>query len=236
MDKAKKKRIKKYTSWIAMALVVALLAAMPLMARAEVEEDGPVASILSGTVEKGSVSTTLHGGGTLSANDAQDVKLPNHVKITEFLVKNGDVVEEGTPVAVVDKVSVMTAIMEVKETLEYLQEEIGSVRNETVSSTVSATAGGRVKEVYAQVGDSVQDVMLEHGALAVLSLDGLMAVRIQRGMDIATGDTVCVTLADGLEAAARAPQRRHGHAREQVDVRALRDREAQHVEHAVAGR
>ena len=73
MDKAKKKRIKKYLSWISLALVVALLAAMPLMAKAEVEEDGPVASVHSGTVEKGQINTTLHGGGTLTTDDAQDV-------------------------------------------------------------------------------------------------------------------------------------------------------------------
>lgn len=203
MDKAKKKRIKKYLSWISLALVVALLAAMPLMAKAEVEEDGPVASVHSGTVEKGQINTTLHGGGTLTTDDAQDVTLPSGVKITEFLVKNGDLVTEGTPLAAVDKVSVMTAIVEVKETMEYLQKEIDSVRNEKVSGTISATAGGRVKQVFAQVGDSVQDVMMEHGALAVLSLDGLMAVRIEKYVDISTGDSVTVSFPDGSEAEGR---------------------------------
>ena len=210
MDNAKKKRNKKYISWIALGLVVVMLAAMPLMAKSEVEEDGPVATVHSGTVEKGSVSTTLHGGGTLTTEDAEDVTIPSGVKITEFLVKNGDVVTEGTPVATVDKVSVMTAIVEVKETLEYLQEQIESVRNETVSSYVSATAGGRVKEVYAEAGDSVQDVMLRDGALAVLSLDGMMAVQIQRGMDIATGDSVTVKLSDDTEVTGRVESNLNG--------------------------
>lgn len=203
MDKAKKKRIKKYGTWIAMAAVVVLLTLMPLMAKAEVEAEGPVASILSGTVTTGTVSTSLRGGGTISTNDAQDVKLPSGVKITEFLVKNGDVVSEGDPVAAVDKVSVMTAIVEVKDTLKYLEKEIQSVRNETVRGTISATAGGRVKQVFAQVGDSVQDVMLEHGALAVLSLDGLMAVEIQGYTDLTTGDAVIVTMTDGRQAEGR---------------------------------
>ena len=35
MEKAKKKRIKKVISWVAMALVVAMLAAMPLIAQQE---------------------------------------------------------------------------------------------------------------------------------------------------------------------------------------------------------
>lgn len=203
MDKAKKKQIKKITTWALLALLVVTLAAMPLLAKREAEADGPVATVHSGTVEAGTVQTALHGGGTLHTEDVEDVVLPSGVKITEFLVKNGDVVTEGTPLAAVDPVSVMTAITSVTETMDYLQEEMKSAKDEKVSSTISATAGGRIKKVYAQKGDSVQDVMLRDGALALLSLDGLMAVEIEKKLDILTGDTVTVTLADSTEVTGR---------------------------------
>lgn len=202
-DKTRKKNIKKYALWAGLALLVLILTVMPLLAKNDVEEEGPVASVLSGTVESGSITTAIHGGGNLSAENGQDVTLPASVKITEFLVKNGQEVQEGDAVATVDKVSVMTAIVEVTETMDYLQEQIQSTRDETVSSYVKATAGGRIKQVYAEAGDDVQEVMLENGALAVLSLDGLMAVQIQRNMDISTGDSVCVTLADDTEVTGR---------------------------------
>lgn len=203
MDKAKKNRIKKYITWGCLAALVALLAVMPLLAQNEAEEDGPVASILEGNVQMADLETGLRGGGTLSAGDAMNVELPKGVKITEFLVRNGDIVNEGDPVAAVDKVSVMTAIVQVRDTLEYLQDEMADAKDDTVSSTVSATVGGRVKEVYAQSGDSVQDVMLKHGALAVLSLDGMMAVELERKTDLASGDTVMVTFPDGEEVSGR---------------------------------
>ena len=203
MDKAKKKQIKKITTWVLLAALVAGLAAMPLLAKAEAEADGPVATVHSGTVETGTIRTTLHGGGTLHTEDVEDVVLPTGVKITEFLVKNGETVKAGTPLAAVDKVSVMTAITAVTETMDYLQEEMKSAKDEKVNSTVSATAGGRIKKVFAQKGDSVQEVMLEHGALALLSLDGLMAVEIEKKLDLLTGDTVTVTLADGKEVTGR---------------------------------
>ena len=203
MDKARKKQTRKIINWVSMALVVALLAAMPLMAKREIEEDGPVASILSGTLEKGTITSVLRGGGTLQIQGAEDVKLTEGVKITEFLVKNGDKVSKGDPVALVDQVSVMTAIVQVRESMDYLQKEIESARNEKVSGTISATAGGRVKQVFAQSGDKVQDVMLEHGALAVLSLDSLMAVKIERSLPLTTGDSVVVVLEDGTEAEGR---------------------------------
>lgn len=203
MDNVSKKRMKKVISWVSLALVVALLTVMPLMAKTEAEADGPVASVLSGTVEMGDISTSLRGGGTLSTDNAENVKLPSGVKITEFLVKNGDRVAEGTPVAAVDKVSVMTAIMEVQDALEYLQDEIEDVRNEKVGSAIRATAGGRVKKVYATEGESVQEVMLRDGALALLSLDGLMAVELSQTLPLTTGDSVVVTLADGVETEGR---------------------------------
>lgn len=203
MDKAKKKQIKKIASWALLAALVVGLAAMPLMAKAEAESNGPVATIHSGTVEEGTVRTTLHGGGTLTTEDIEDVKLPSGVKITEFLVKNGDTVTKGTPLAAVDKVSVMTAITSVTDTLDYLQEELKTAKDEKVSSTVTATAGGRIKKVFAQKGDSVQEVMLRDGALALLSLDGLMAVKIEKKLDILTGETVTVTLADKTEVTGR---------------------------------
>lgn len=203
MDKIQKKQLKKILSWVTLAAVVVLLAAMPLLAKAEAENDGPVATIHQETLQTGTVSTTLRGGGTLSTEDVQDIQLPTGVKITQFLVKNGDQVTEGTPLAAVDKVSVMTAITSVTETMDYLQEEIRSANNEKISSTVSATAGGRVKQVYARKGDSVQDVMLEHGALALLSLDGLMAVEIEKKTELRTGEAVTVTLSDGTEVTGR---------------------------------
>ena len=203
MDQAKKKQMKKIAVWVSLAALVAGLAAMPLLAKAEATSDGPVATVHYGTVEEGTVRTALHGGGTLLTEDTENINLPSGVKIEEFLVNNGDFVTAGTPLASVDKVSVMTAIVSVTETMDYLQGEIQDARDDKIDSTISATAGGRVKQVFAQKGDSVQDVMLEHGALALLSLDGLMAVKIEKKLDIVTGDTVTVTLADGEEATGR---------------------------------
>ena len=97
MDKAKKKQVKKIVTWVLLAALVAGLAAMPLLAKNEAESDGPVASILSGTVVEGSISTAIRGGGTLSVEDTEEIRIPTGIKITEFLVKNGDRVTEGTP-------------------------------------------------------------------------------------------------------------------------------------------
>ena len=174
-----------------------------ILAKQDNQEDGPRASILSGTVSTGSIDTELIGGGTLAAEDAVTVSVPAAVKLTEFLVSNGDAVTAGTPIAAVDRVTVMTAISRVQETLEYLSGEIEGASAVSTTEKVTALAGGTVKILYAEEGESVQTVMLEHGALAVLSLDGLMAVDLEAESTLAVGSAVTVTLSDGTETAGK---------------------------------
>ena len=203
MEKQRKKQIKKVTAWVTLAAVVILLACLPMIAANEKVETGPQASILSVKAENRSLSQVILGGGSLTAEEAVTVTIPAQVKVTEYLISNGDLVVQGQPIASVDRVSVMSAISQVQETLDYLAEELDAVRNDTGDTKVTATAGGRVKIIYGTVGEQVQDVILRNGALAVLSLDGMMAVQIERYTDLSGGDTVCVTLEDDTEVTGR---------------------------------
>ena len=199
----KKKSVKRYILWGVLALLTLWLAVMPLMARQQQENDGPKASILSANATVSSIRTAIHGGGTLEAGDPEDISIPADVKIEEFLVNNGDFVSEGDPLAAVDKVSVMTAITEIQNSMSTVRKQMESASDEKAATEVSATAGGRVKLVYAREGDRVESVMLEHGALAVLSLDSKMCVRLTVDSPLATGESVTVTLSDGKEVTGR---------------------------------
>ena len=197
----KKKQTRKYLMWAVSALVVLALAVLPMLAAGKNSAETQ-ASILSVTTEKKSIEKQLIGGGQLSSDACLNVSIPENVKLTEYLVGNGDVVSKGDAIAKVDKVSVMTAITEVQETLDYLSGKITSAGTEQAATSVTALAGGIVKAVYAETGDSVQDVMLEHGALAVLSLDGKMEVKVSCESDLKSGNNVIVTFQNGDEAAA----------------------------------
>lgn len=199
MEKQQKKQIRKYISWAVLAGMILILDVMPLLAEEKEISNSPTASILSGTVGKADIDTSICGGGVLSSEKAVKVEIPAEVKLTEYLVGNGDLVSEGDPIAYVDRISVMAAITQVQETMDLLAEEIDAAHEENASESVRSRSDGTVKIIYAQEGDKAEDVMLEHGALAVLSLDGYMAVQIQRNTSFAAGDAVAVTLADGSE-------------------------------------
>lgn len=197
MDKMGKKRIKQILSWCCIAALVLILAVMPLIAAEKARSDGPVAVVKSVQAATGTVSQALRGGGTLDFEEAQDITIPTGVKLTSFLVKNGDSVKQGDALASVDKVSVMATITQIQDTLEYLDQKINSDNGDSGTTRIQAQTAGVVKQVYAREGDSVQDVMLQYGALAVLSLDGNMAVDLETEEELRLGDCLNVTLATG---------------------------------------
>ena len=110
MEKTKKKKWKKGIAAALLAALVLLLAFLPALVKNPSEESGPQASILNGKVALGSVFGDLVGGGSLSESDAEALEVPASVKITRFLVKNGDEVKAGDAIASVDRVTVMTAV------------------------------------------------------------------------------------------------------------------------------
>ena len=203
MKKQQRKRIKTYISWVLIVAIVALLRALPMLAGNEAEDSGPQASILNAQAQLRDIEAAVLGGGTLVGETAEAITIPAAVKVTGYLVENGDVVAEGQPIATVDRVSVMAAISQVQETMDYLQEQIQEAAEDSTVSQVAATAGGTVKIIYAQEDERVQDVMLRDGALAALSLDGRMAVQIRRDTDLSGGDLVYVTFDDGTETEGR---------------------------------
>ena len=199
MEKQQKKRIKKYISWALIAALTVTLAFLPMIAAKEEPETGPQTSVLSAEAENREISTNILGGGTLAAEDAAEITIPAAVKIKEYLISNGDVVADGQPIALADRVSIMSAITQVQETMNYLREQLDDVSGDTAPDTITAAAGGTVKMIYGAEGESVQDVILRDGALAVLSLDGLMEVQIPCTTNLSGGDSVCVALEDGTE-------------------------------------
>lgn len=210
MDKTKKKNVRRYILWGVLAVVVAGLAMLPALARQQDAQDGPVASVLEATVKEGSVQATVRGGGTLEAGDGEDIELPAEVKITEFLVKNGQEVKKGDPVAKIDKVSALTAVTEIRTSMAAVEKQMETFSDEKSASTVTAPAGGRVKAIYANPGDSVTQVLVEHGALALLSLDGRMCVTLTVSSQLIPGDSIPVTLDSGKTVTGRVESNLNG--------------------------
>ena len=202
METNKKKTVKRVVFAVIVLLFAAMLVAQPFMMEARQGERSNV-STLSSTAQIGTIRKTLSGTGTITDQEAETVSVPDGVLVTEYLVSNGNFVEQGEPVARVDKISVMESISSLRETMSKKAEELESERSASGTGSLTAPASAKVKAVYASAGDSVREVMLEHGSLAVLSLDGLMSVSFPSLSDLSIGEEVTVILSDGKEVKGR---------------------------------
>ena len=197
----RKKGIRRAVPWIVLAVIALILGMLPQLARKAAA--GTEASVLTARAETGEIENTLAGGGTLTAEKAVEVTVPSSVEITEFLVKNGDRVEEGQALARVDRVTLLGAISDVQKSLEDVAFQMLTNANTYSVAKLTTQVNGRVKAVYAGIGDDVRQVTVERGAVAVVSVDGLMVTEIPTDRPVEAGTRVSVKLPDGTEAAGR---------------------------------
>lgn len=152
--------------------------------------------VQSYTVAPGTIHTLVSGSGVLEQVDEEDVTVPAGVEVDEVIAEAGDAVSKGDLLAKVDMASVVDTLSSTQDQIKTLDKKINSAKSDTASTSVTTSVGGRVKKIYAQVSDNVVSCVTENGALALLSVDGYMAVDFESD-GCARGDAVTVTLADG---------------------------------------
>lgn len=198
---ARKKRRRKtiITMVVIVVVVLAVITAAVIYAQNKVSEtlgSSSSTDVESAQVTTGSISTTVTGSGTLSNDDVESLEMLSSLEIDEFLVDEGDTVEEGDLIATVTETSLFSAMSSMQSTLDSLDDEIEEAEDDEIDSSITAGASGRIKAIYVSSGDSVADVMYESGSLMLISLDGYLAVTVDAG-ELEEGDTVKVKTSDG---------------------------------------
>lgn len=200
LGKSKKKRRRKIllTVLIAILVVAVVLVAVVSVLRRRVTERFAVMEdeILTYEAATGTLHTVVSGSGTLEYVDQEALTVPAGVEIEDVKVEFNDTVTKGDILATVDMATVLQALSSAQNAIDDLDDQISDAESDKVSSYITAGVSGRVKYLYAEKGTDVTACMAENGALALLSLDGYMAVDIETDA-LAAADTVTVTLSDG---------------------------------------
>ena len=186
------------TVLIIVAVLIAVVAVVVKVLRDRVSETFGQRStdeIKAAVVTVGSISTTISGSGTLSQQETTEVTVPSGVAVQSLLMDAEDTVEAGQKIASVSMSSILTAMNAVQSEIDAIDEEIADAAKDTVDTYIRSAVKGRVKEIFCAEGDSVLNVMYEHNALIVLSLDGYLAVDLPAG-SLTAGDAVSVTMPD----------------------------------------
>ncbi len=122
--------------------------------------------------EAGTISDTIVGTGNLEYEESSSVTIPSGIVIDEVNVEENDCVSQGDVLAVINQVSVRSAMADIQEELDELDGEVEDSKDAADSQSLSSKLDGTVKKIYVQEGQESIDCMAEHGALLLLSVDG----------------------------------------------------------------
>ena len=195
----KRKRRRIIITVVSILLVLAIVAVAGirfLQQRVREQFASSQGEVLSYEAATGSISTVVSGSGSLTDVDLESVTVPEGVEILEVSVKRNQAIAKGDILATVDMASVISAMADLQVQIDELDAELSDAEDDEAEDVVYAGVTGRVKAIFAEAGDSVVDIMYEHGALAMLSLDGYMAVDVKTDVLLA-GESVTVKLDDG---------------------------------------
>ena len=192
----RRKRLRRVIIIVAVIFVALVMVVSHLRKNVDARFAATQKDVQSYTVAPGTIHTLVSGSGVLEQVDEEDVTVPAGVEVDEVIAEAGDTVAKGDLLAKVDMASVVDTLSSTQDQIKTLDKKINSAKSDTASTSVTTSVGGRVKKIYAQVGDNVVSSVTENGALALLSVDGYMAVDFESD-SCARGDTVTVTLSDG---------------------------------------
>lgn len=197
--KRKKRRIILTAAAIVLVLAVTAVVGVGFLRRQVREQfTSNRGEVLSYEVTTGSISTVVSGSGSLTDVERNAVTVPDGVEITEVLVKRNQAITTGDILATVDMDSVVSTMADLQAQIEELDAGISDAEDDSAGTRITAGVSGRVKAVFGEKGADVADVMYEHGALALISLDGYMAVDIETDA-LTAGDSVRMKLSDETE-------------------------------------
>ncbi|MBQ1491196.1 MAG: efflux RND transporter periplasmic adaptor subunit, partial [Blautia sp.] len=194
MPKAGSKRRKKIVTGVLVFCIVAgggfyYLHSATLRKEAKIREANK--DILTATVEKDAIVSTVIGSGTLENGDLEEVLVPVGLVVDEILVKTGDVVEPGQTLATLKPYSVDKALRKEQARLEALDKELEDLESEEGDVALTSPISGRVKTIYANTGADASEICREHGSLLSLSGDGKLALDLPAS-GLSSGDRVVV--------------------------------------------
>lgn len=144
-------------------------------------------TVQSAEAEKGSISTTVVGTGTLENGAATDVVVPTGVKVKEVLVSSGDTVAEGQVLATLDEASIASELLEVKENIGTVEDEIDALSDEadeegTTEYLEAKVLNGKLSDLTE--AETALESLLDSQAITATCAGTISSVNVQADTEV----------------------------------------------------
>ena len=191
--KQKKKKQKRTRNIILICAAAVVIAAGVIVVLNLSKQDTGNTSTLSyraSAVSSGEISTTISGSGTLAALESQSVTTTAESTVTAVNFAPGDAIKAGDVVMTMTSSDVESQLSDLQDELSDTRASLASAKQLLTNLKVTATKGGIIKDIQAQVGSIVDDM----DYLCLIATDGKMQVSIPAVEGMEQYDAVSVSI------------------------------------------
>ncbi|MBQ9625423.1 MAG: biotin/lipoyl-binding protein [Clostridia bacterium] len=193
--KKNKKKFKK--RWIVAGIVVLAFICGILYIKSRIPNSSVPFNMA--TAERGTVLKTVVSSGPIDYGETVEIDIPSGIAVEKVLVSQGDYVEKGQALAKVSVADSKEKLAEVRQELDALDRQLNSSKNKVENEVIKSGYSGRVKKLYAQKGKDSSEIILEHGSVMILSVDGKMAVDFESSEALKKNDSVSIKIGDSVK-------------------------------------
>ena len=193
--KQKKKKQKRTRNIILICAAAVVVAAGVIVVLNLSKQDTGNTSTLSyraSAVSSGEISTTISGSGTLAALESQSVTTTAESTVTAVNFAPGDAIKAGDVVMTMTSSDVESQLSDLQDELSDTRASLASAKQLLTNLKVTATKGGIIKDIQAQVGSIVDDM----DYLCLIATDGKMQVSIPVVEGMEQYDAVSVSIGE----------------------------------------
>lgn len=117
---------------------------------------GGETTVLTDVVQYGSITSTVEGSGLTKAKDSETITIATAGTVTEVLVNEGDAVEAGTPLFVIDSDAARSAVDKARQDVLGYEKQLNSLMKDVAGLNLSAGYPGKLLEtVVLNPGDTI---------------------------------------------------------------------------------
>lgn len=178
---------------IGAAAVLVAIGAIVIMTLSQKSGDGTsTLNYRASAVSSGEISVTIDGSGTLSALESQAVTTTAESTVTAVNFAPGDAIQAGDVVMKMTSTDVESELSDLKDDLSTTRASLATAKQLLTNLNVTASKGGIVKDIQAQVGSIVDDM----DYLCLIATDGKMQLSIPVTDGMAQYDAVSVQIGE----------------------------------------
>ena len=129
---------------------------------------GEQTEVLTSTVQYGSITATVDGSGLTKAKDSETITIATTGTVSEVFVSEGDTVEPGTPLFIIDSDAARTAVDKARQNVLGREKQLNALLKDVAGLNLAAGYSGKLMEV---VDLNPGDTISKEQKLAVLADD-----------------------------------------------------------------